>query len=197
MLCSQIKPGDVIAFSGVDAPSTVVKLATRSEYVHVAIVLSIKQQSFSDPILIAESHIDTSLPSVGTGEPLLGVQTQWLSKRLATVHGPVWWAALKVRPSSDRLRKMQTWLLNLEQRQVPYDFPQAIAAGMPILDWLNVEIPTDYSALFCSELVTRALQIAGILEEQVNPSAQTPTDVMNFSCFKPLVLIQNDQSRLV
>jgi hypothetical protein len=194
-------PGDVFVFSGIDAPSTVVKLATSSKYVHVAIVLSVCQSSPSstqaDPILIAESHIDISLPSVGTGRRTLGVQTQWLSKRLATVHGSVWWAALKTTPEPINLQQMQAWLLEAEKQRIPYDFPQAIATGLPLLDQIGIEIPEDYSALFCSELVTHALQLAGVLDESINPSEQTPTDVMQFPCFKPLILIQDDQIKLV
>jgi hypothetical protein len=44
--------------------------------------------------------------------------------------------------------------------------------------------------LFCSELVTCALQLAGVVDETLNPSAQTPADVMEFSCFQEPVLIQ-------
>lgn len=69
---------------------------------------------------------------------------------------------------------MQAWLLEAEKQRIPYDFPQAIATGLPLLERIGLEIPEDYSALFCSELVTHALQLAGVLDETINPSEQTP-----------------------
>lgn len=181
-----------------DAPSTVVKLATSSEYVHVAIVLSVQGDPAVDPaVLIAESHIDISLPSVGTGKRILGVQTQWLSSRLATAVGPTWWAPLKTPLQAEALDKMQTWLYSLEAQRIPYDFVQAIGAGIDLFDSIGLCNTANDAALFCSELVTRALQIAGVLDPQINAAEQTPTDVMRFPCFKPLVLIQNQPLKVI
>lgn len=186
-----------MAFSGTDIPSAVVKLATQSHYVHVAIVLSVNSDSSgnndgNDPVLIAESHIDASLPSLGTGESIRGVQVQRLSERLASYRGPAWWASLKT-PLDDRgLAQMQRWLQELESHQVPYDFLQAIGAGVSALNWLDWENQEDYSTLFCSELVTRALQIAGAIDECINPSEQVPVNVMNFSCLNQPVLIKQE-----
>ncbi|MGF1601243.1 MAG: hypothetical protein ACFCU8_04355 [Thermosynechococcaceae cyanobacterium] len=52
-----MKIGDVVIFSSADLPSTVVKMATRSSYVHAAIVLSTRQSDTSSgSVVIAESH---------------------------------------------------------------------------------------------------------------------------------------------
>lgn len=187
-----MKPGDVIAFSGKDIPSAVVKLGTRSRYVHVAIVLCVNHfHPCGDSVLIAESHIDSSLPSVGTGECILGVQTQWLSHRLATCQGPVWWAALKSPLTDAGMLNMQTWLYAVEQQRIPYDFVQAVGAAVDCLDCIGLTNPTNYDYLFCSELVTRSLQLAGVIDESINASEQTPVDVMSFPCFKEPVLIKS------
>jgi hypothetical protein len=191
-LCARVKPGDVIAFSGCDIPSEVVKLATRSEYVHVAIVLGQQLNSEGIPdILITESHIDISLPSLGTGKRTLGVQIQWLSKRLAQCEGSVWWAALKQPLDQAGVGVMQAWLHDQEQHQVPYDFVQAIGAGLNAIDHIEILSKSDTKALFCSELVTCALQLAGALNHELNPAEQTPVDVMGFPCFKAPVLIHS------
>ncbi|MBL1176438.1 hypothetical protein [Pantanalinema sp. GBBB05] len=192
----RLKPGDVIAFSGKDFPSTGVKVATCSSFVHVAIVFQAHEPgSYEDSVLIAESHIDTSLPSVGTGKRILGVQLQWLAQRIAATDCPVWWAALKQPLNSNALSQMQQWLLEVEQRRIPYDFVQAIGAGFDLLDHWGLENRTDDSALFCSELVTRALQIAAVLDMTVNAAEQTPLDVMQFSCFQPIVVIKTSESQ--
>jgi hypothetical protein len=186
-LCQHIKIGDVITFSGTDIPSDVVRLATKSRYVHVAIAHSIDPQAPPEQaILIAESHIDFSLPSVGTGKRTMGVQLQWLFNRLTHNPGKAWWTPLKTPLTDAQISKMQVWLQTIESQGVPYDFMQAIGVGIAPL-----KNQPDDSALFCSELVTCALQLAGVVDETLNPSAQTPADVMQFPCFQSPVLIQD------
>lgn len=191
-LREQVKPGDVIVFSTTDIPSNVVKLATKSNYVHVAIVHSVYQgDDTPDKILIAESHIDTSLPSVGTGEYKIGVQFQWLWARLKSQDGLAWWAPLKTPLTNEGLSKMQVWLDKIEKEGIPYDFIQAIGVGLDsVFGKIAPKNTNDYSALFCSELVTRALQIAGVIDASINPSGKTPADVMKFSCFQEPILIK-------
>jgi hypothetical protein len=198
-LQNQLKVGDVLAFGGTDLPSDMVKLATRSCFVHVAIVFSTEPPTASqkleentpqaDSILIMESHVDVSLPSVGTGKCTLGVQMQWLSQRLETYDGNLWWAPLKFPLTAEGISAMQTWLRRMEAQQIPYDFTQAIEVGVAAFTRTQREHLTDYSALFCSELVTVSLQLAGALDSEINASAQTPADVMKFSCLQPPIAI--------
>ncbi|MEB3292038.1 MAG: hypothetical protein VKJ24_02645, partial [Synechococcales bacterium] len=178
--------------STTDLPAIVVQTATQSPYVHASIVLSVaSQEGIEDPILIAESHIDISVPSVGTGKRNFGVQTHWLGPKLANRKGKAWWAPLKEPLPDRRLTKMQAWLREIEQQQVAYDIVQAVEAGITAMSSSSGTMQADESALFCSELVARALQIAGALDNTVNPSEQTPADVMNFACLHPPILIQD------
>ena len=205
-LQSQLKVGDVLAFGGTDLPSDVVKLATRSCFVHVAIVFSTdlpapSQElkdgvSQTDSILIMESHIDASLPSVGTGKCTLGVQMQWLSQRLKTYDGRLWGAPLKTPLTAEGIAAMQTWLRKMEAQRIPYDFTQAIEVGVAAFTRTQREHLTDYSALFCSELVTVSLQLAGALDPEINASAQTPADVMQFPCLQPPIAIAIEEWNL-
>ncbi|MBD3883183.1 hypothetical protein IFO70_15565 [Phormidium tenue FACHB-886] len=148
------------------------------------------QNSYGDSILIIESHVDVSLPSVGTGKCMLGVQMQWLSQRLATYDGKLWWSPLKTPLSAEAITAMQTWLRHMEAQQIPYDFTQAIEVGVAAFTHTTLKHLADYSALFCSELVTVALQLAGVLDQEINASAQTPADVMQFPCLQPPIAIQ-------
>jgi hypothetical protein len=188
---SRIKPGDVIAFSGNDLPSRVVKVATSSKFVHVAIVIWVDQRvDHNNAILIAESHVDTSLPSVGTGDHRLGVQFQWLNDRLETQPPPIWWVPLKQPLEEIALINMLQWLELAEEQKTPYDFKQAIGAGLISMKF-GMQNHDDESELFCSELVTKALQIAGVLDPKLNASEQLPVDVVKFPCFEAPVLIKS------
>lgn len=191
-LREKVKPGDVIVFSTTDIPSNVVKLATKSHYVHVAIVHSVYPgDDTPDSILIAESHIDTSLPSVGRGDYKIGVQLQWLWARLKSQDGLAWWAPLKTPLTNEGLSKMQAWLYKIEKEGISYDFIQAVGVGLDsFFGNIGLKNTTDDSALFCSELVTRALQIAGVVDDSINASGLTPGKVMEFTCFQETILIK-------
>ncbi|MGI0490654.1 hypothetical protein ACN4EG_02480 [Alkalinema pantanalense CENA528] len=187
-----IQPGDVLVFSGSDIPSNVVKIATQSDHVHVAIVFSVdRTNDEGDNILIAESHIDTSLPSVGTGQQNFGAQLQWLSHRIAASQTPARWAALHPPLTESEILHLQSWLWEIEQQKIPYDFVQAIGAGMDVMDEICGGNVQDLSALFCSELVTYALQRVHRIDASINPSEQTPADVMQFPCLYPPIPIIN------
>jgi hypothetical protein len=183
-LCELARPGDVIVFTGQDIPSSVVKLATRSDYVHVAIVLAVIDSHPEGRILIAESHIDASLPSVGTGECIQGAQIQWLENRLKACKDPVRWSSVRPPLNPAETAKLQTWLWEIEQNKTGYDFIQAIGAGIG-----GLYNATDFSELFCSELVTAALQRVGRVVPDINPSKTTPVEVMAFPCLDPAVEI--------
>jgi hypothetical protein len=187
----QIKIGDVVIFSAGDLPSTVVKVATRSQYVHAAIVLFTHQtQTSNGSIVIAESHVDASQPSLGTGERIIGAQHQWLDHRLKSA-GLVWWVPLKVPLTKVQRLRLQTWLKEIEAKRIPYDFRQVAGAALDVGDHLGLENNPDDKALFCSELVTRALQIAGVVESHINPAEQVPADIIRFPCFNPPILIKS------
>jgi hypothetical protein len=82
------------------------------------------------------------------------------------------------------IAKLQTWLWEIEQNKTGYDFIQAIGAGIG-----GICNATDFSALFCSELVTSALQRVGRVVPDINPSKTTPVEVMAFPCLAPVVEI--------
>lgn len=188
----RVRPGDVIVFTGKDLPSSVVKVATQSDYVHVAIVLSIEPDREDHTcVLLAESHIDMSLPSVGTGSCLPGVQVQWLEERLKNMKQPVRWAALHPPLNAAETVKLQSWLWEIEQNKIGYDFIQAIGAGIGGVVSEKVN-QTDLSALFCSELVTQALKIVGRVFPEVNPSKTTPVDVMALPCLDHAIEILHE-----
>jgi hypothetical protein len=187
---ANVKSGDIFAFSGSGLPSQMVKLATQSEYVHVAIVAWVDRRvAQNNAILIAESHIDVSLPSVGTGQRRLGVQFQWLSDRLQSKPGPIWWIPLIPALDAAAVERMRQWLQLTEAAQTPYDFKQAIGIGLVAMGWSGLSQSDDH-ALFCSELVIRSLQVAGAVDPELNAATCSPVNVIDLPCFGTPILIK-------
>ncbi len=184
---SAIKAGDVIAFSGRGVISSVIKYVTRSPYSHVAIIIDVQNKQ---PLLMESTTLSTS-PDLVSGVIEKGVQLHRLTERMAQSDAQAWWLPL-VRSIPDKpLKIMQNWLYDMHKRRVPYDNKQAIASGVDFLDGLHLfAAEPDFSSLFCSELVGKALQLAGVIPGFINPSEQTPADIVRLPCFAaPLGLL--------
>lgn len=72
---------------------------------------------------------------------------------------------------------------------------KSIGAGLKINRYL-VSTDSQYAAryaknrLFCSELVTKALQIAEAIDPAVLSYQQTPHEIISFPCFQSPILIE-------
>ncbi len=177
----QMKNGDVIAFSGRGLLSNIIKLGTLSPYSHVGIVLNVEMSGgFGQSVLMIESTAQVELRDADNKEVLKGVQIHWLSKRLEMYEGKVWWVPLKDPLPPDGLAKMQTWMRETHNQKVGFDEAQMWWAGLDLFDRFGLENEPDFSLFFCSEFVTKSLQEAGVIAPEINPSEQTPKDVVNF-----------------
>lgn len=181
----QMRSGDIIAFSGKGRVSEIIKWKTGSPYSHVGIVLEADMQgAMGQSILMIESTSLNNLPDAVTGEFIKGVQMHFLSHRLQSYDGSAWWVPLRKGLSKGAEFNMQKWLRGKHHERTTYDSFQAIGAGVDLFDWFpGLENERDFSSLFCSELVVKALQIAGIIDCHINPSEQTPADVVKMDCF--------------
>ncbi len=187
----RMKTGDVLAFSGKSRTSRIVRWATRSPYSHVALLWRARLPGgFGPSVLLIESTTLVDLPDAVTRSVHKGVQLHFASQRVSAYEGKVWWVPLREPLKPAAQRKMEAWLRQTHCQRVPYDLVQAIGAGFDLLDALGLENEPDFSALFCSELVARALQIAGVIPESVNASELTPADVVGLSCFDEPVLLK-------
>jgi hypothetical protein len=186
-----IKTGDVIGFSGNIGLSPVIKWATGSVYSHVGIVLNAELSGgFGNSVLVVESTTETRVRDATNTEVVKGVQLHWLSKRVQMYSGGVWWASLKKPLSKVGQEKMQAWLRQTTNQRVPYDLVQVMGAGLDVFDRVGLRNKESLSLLFCSELVTKALQIAGAIDPKLNPSEQTPGNVMAFPCLEQALPIK-------
>jgi hypothetical protein len=188
----QMKTGDLIAFSGNAGFSHVIKWATRSPYSHVGIVLKAEMGSgFGDSILLIESTLQTTVLDANNKQAIKGMQMHWLSKRIDLYNGSVYWLQLKAPMAPEKKAQMEAWLRETHNQKVSYDYLQIYNAAIDWFDELGLSNQPDFSTLFCSELVAKALQIGGVIDPNINPSEKTPDDVVNFICYDQPVLLKS------
>lgn len=186
-----MKTGDAIAFSGKAGFSNLIKWVTKSLYSHVGLVLTARLGGgFGPSVLIVESTTETDLTDVYNRQVIKGVQLHWLSKRIQMYDGEVFWVPLKEPLPTEGKTQMEAWLRETHNQRVPYDSVQVMGAGLDLFDRLGLHNQPDFSKLFCSELVTRALQIASAIDFSINPSEQTPKNVVDFPCFHAPILLK-------
>lgn len=169
---SGIKPGDVIAFSGSGWISGAIKFFTRSCVSHVGVVYEIN----------LKGHRRIKLMESTTLNGYDGVQETYLSERLESHNGPVWWLPLseRVRKDMDAVRFWRC-LWTVQAQKTKYDYRQAFHHAVDLLHlWAQSESP---GRLFCSELVALALKSAYVLPVWINSSEIRPVDLCAFRIY--------------
>ncbi len=179
-----MKPGDIIAFSGKNLGAKLIRWGTNSPYSHLAIVLD-REREEGGRVSIAESTTFTTVPNFRNEKCLTGVQIHWLTNWLAAYKhdGQAWWLPLDRPLTTENKTKMQAWLWNLERRKVRFAYHKALAAWLNNKGGFQLNRWQNSSSLFCSELVVKALQIAGAIEPHIDASFQTPKDAIALPCF--------------
>lgn len=198
----EIRTGDVFAFSGKGNTSNIIKHITSSEYSHVGMALWITpMHSEINRLFIVESTTLNNVPDVD-GTYRRGVQMVPMAQRLEGYIGKCWWVPIKVPILNDEEKtKLTTWLFQKHSSRIEYDTAQAIAAGIDPETWPKgtrwignlfgrwTNTKEDMNKMFCSELVTKALQEINRVSSDINPSEQTPADVIKFDCLQePIAL---------
>lgn len=174
---SEIKVGDIIAFSGKDFFSEIIKFGTKSNVSHVGII-------YQSTIINSTSGDYYNLMIEAVAED--GVRIVNLSQRLEqSKDSTIWWLPLRDTIRDDlKVERMLNWLLRTEHK--PYDLPQAIASGLDLLDKLpggitrNIE---SFERFFCSELIAGAFEEGKIINS-INASEVTPIDLCMFDLYK-------------
>lgn len=135
-------------------------------YTHVGIVVG-------DQILEAHARGDvTELGNEGGG-----VFAYDIESRIAAYDGDVYWARLRApRPPKGTIERIAA---SFERHEYDHDHVSWLvgtcALGMPL--------PRRPNVVFCSELVTRILQRAGVVSRGIDPSCMTPDHVAELDAF--------------
>lgn len=179
----KMQPGDVIAFSGNGEIAQIIKLATRSQITHAAVILQTKLLIEDQPQAGYFNQIIESTLING----FYGVSINRLSDRLVDFDGEIWWLPLsnEVRGKMN-LQAFYDFLLHQEKK--PFDTLHGIRSGIDIFDKNPVlgrltRNDESFAAFFCSELVAAGLETSGAIP-QINASEVTPIDLCMFSIYQ-------------
>ena len=176
-----LKTGDIVLYSGRQRISTVIKLATRSHWSHVGMVIYLPE---ADLVAVWEStRRGTHLVDIDSGQVRKGVQLVPLGDRLRTYKGS--FAIRQLRDAtltSDNFKSL--WALRRVLAESPYedDRLELLKAAYDGPFGRNDE---DLSSIFCSELVAEAYQSLGLLSEHKASNEYVPAD---FSSSRELAL---------
>lgn len=160
-----MKPGDVIAYGGNNAVSSIIKGVTNSPVSHVGIIM---QTTLSENVFVNQV-----IESNGKKKGMTGVHVWRMSERLEEYDGQVWWLPMHVE-----FDKQAFVGFCLNQVGKKYDAPQAIGSAIDF----TPDQQEDLDKLFCSELVFAALESAGVIPPG-NASEATPADVVNLDIY--------------
>jgi hypothetical protein len=181
---SRMRPGDVIAFGGKGNSSDIIKFVTLSDVSHVAVILQTKALHDKTGRFFNEIIESTTINGAA------GVRTTRLSDSLSIYDGEIWWLPLDERIRKERFDETAFYNFLFQQKGKEYDLPQAVKAGIDLLDrlpfsgkdgaTLNRE---DFSKFFCSELAAAAFELAGVTGP-VNASEVTPIDLCRWRIYQ-------------
>lgn len=179
----QMKPGDIIAFSGKGQFSEIIKWATLSAVSHVGIILQSKLLFDDEP---QSGYFNQVIESTSLNG-FSGVSISRLSDRLATYEGEIWWLPLS-DASRAKLNFKAFYDFLLHQEHKPYDTTQAVKSALDALDAIPLigdatHNKEDFSKFFCSELAAAGLEKGGVISN-LNASEVTPIDLCMFAIYQ-------------
>lgn len=178
-----MKPGDVIAFSGKSHFSEIIKWATRASVSHVGIIL---QSQIMDMEKGDNRYFNQIIESTSL-DKFSGVTISRLSDRVNTYKGKMWWLPLS-DASRTKLNATKFYNFMFKQDRKPYDMPQAVKSALDTLD--NVPLvgqatqnKEDFDKFFCSELAAAGLEKGGVIKS-LNSAEVTPIDLCRFKIYR-------------
>jgi hypothetical protein len=181
---ARMLPGDVVAFSGKNNFSDVIKWATGATVSHVGIVCSVETGSGDVAVHIMEStflHRDHT-----TGKSSGGVLRNRLCHHIESYEGHIWWLPLSA-DARERLDLERLARFLMAHQGKGYDVAQAVCSALDALDdtpmlGAATRNEEDFARFFCSELAAAALEAGGVIGK-INASEVTPIDLCSFSLF--------------
>jgi len=176
-LLSEIKTGDLIAFSGRSPLAAAITGGTDTPYSHVGIAVRMpdpKHPEKKEQLFVMEStHNALNVPDHLTGEVRRGVTIFVYQERLRRIDCMASWHIPLVKPLNEKeSQKFIDIAMELHKKGIKYDTKQLIT-------FFFMHNNEDLAELFCSEFAALLLREVGRLPPDTNPSASTPSDVVH------------------
>lgn len=183
----QIREGDLIAFNGRGLAPALIRWAQKQPPTHIAIVQWVPEAFPSaadiDPVLLRLKLLESTSLKIKGKRRTLGVQTTYLSERLQTYPGEVWWLPLSEHSRAAFCKfNLDKYLKQYEGAK--YDFWQAFRLGWKLLLPSVLPMRESDRFLFCSELATFLYKQAGILPRSINASRTTPAQLISYNLYQ-------------
>jgi len=189
----EMRVGDVIACGGHGLLSQLIKTTSRSPVSHACMVSS-EAQGGSGPLVLEATRSDGDL----AGKQ--GVGEDPLEHFLQEYDGDVWWLRLKVgqerRPPEFEREAFDRFVDQVIG--TPFDdIDGALSVVRDVFDNMlqitDRSLFPDTDRFFCSELVVYALQVAGVVDPNIDSSIMSPKDLCGFSIYgSPAVALKDD-----
>ena len=179
-----LQTGDLVAFGGHTAISTVIKTMTASNVSHVGIILEVNTSQASLPLVML-------VESTSLGSDFAGVRISRMSTRVKAYSGDLWILPIA---GAINIHGVEAYLLSV--LGVAYDYKQAIGSAFDFS--FHGDQKEDLSKLFCSELCTEVYS-RNIVDSDVvptNSSEQTPIDVCRFPIYSKVYQILGKSKNL-
>jgi len=173
-----LRDGDVLAFVGSGMTDKTIKMATGSEYGHVAVVCNCLRppghEDGDSPFIMESfaSHHGHPVVDTLTDQIRSGTQCHVLFRRLDVMADDVWVHPLKEPLNEQQMEPFTSFLKEIHAEAAEYDYEQAY----PVTLGMNAESREKF---FCSELVAAALKAAGIFPPELNSSSIVPGHYMD------------------
>lgn len=182
-------PGDIVAFSGKNNFSDVIKWATGASVSHVGIVFAstpVVEEDGTEGLVVDIMESTFLHHDPESGKNVGGVLRNRLCHHLESYEGHIWWLPLGVEARA-RLNLELFARFLLDHRGKEYDVTQAVRSALDLMDDTPVlgaatRNGEDFLRFFCSELATAALEAGGVIRD-VNASEVTPIDLCSFRLF--------------
>ena len=164
MTNTELKPGDVIGFSGVGFVSNIVNLATWGIPHHSLSHVGIMGEATDGRLLLFESTTLSKLPCLIQGKLFDGAQAHDLNDLIRIYRGKVFRYSLYRSLYEAEQERLTEYLMKIVG--TPYDKMGAMRSAGVGISWIESLLPEKaMTSVYCSEWTSNALEEIGLCPE--------------------------------
>ena len=162
--------GDMVLFSGTGIASYAIRIATKSPWSHIGMVIKMSEWDF---LALWESTTMCTVADIESGFVRRGVTLVPLSARLITYDGKVGVRMIKDKLLVEEMEVLRDFRREVRGRPYERDTTELIKAGYDGPFGKNMH---DLSSLFCAELFVEPLIRMGRIDDSLPSNEYVPGD---------------------